>query len=75
MERIRIQDACRGTLMTAYDMMTEYGWTEYKAYSYAEDLLQGMLLGLMAVRAYDEMTIVRYYREIAWNRLHKAWNR
>ena len=71
MERMRVEDACRETLKTAHDLMVDYGWSKYDAYIYARDLLHGIWLGLRAVRAYSELRIVSYYREVACHRIYE----
>lgn len=70
-KRLKLEDACRNTLAKAYYMMTAYKWSQFDAYSYAEDLLQGISLSLWALELYDALDIVRYYKKIAFNRKYK----
>lgn len=71
-ERLRLEDACRDALETAYIMMNRHGWSQFEAYDYAYDLLEGMSKCLFAMRLYDELALVRYYKTIANNKVNKA---
>ena len=71
-ERLRLEDACRDALKSAYDMMIKGGWSQFKAYDYAYDLLEGMSRCLFAMKLYDELAVVRYYKTIANNKMYRA---
>lgn len=71
-KRLRLEDACRDALKSAYDMMINGGWSQFKAYDYAYDLLEGMSRCLFAMKLYDELAVVRYYKDIANNRMFRA---
>lgn len=71
-KRIRLEDKCRAALKVAYEMIAEYGWDQFKAYAYARDLLQGMSFTLSALELYNELSLVEYYKGIAYNKMIKA---
>lgn len=60
----RLEDECRKVLSLAYTMVTKHGWSYFKAYAYANDLLDGMSMSLMALGLYTELNLVRYYKNI-----------
>ena len=71
-KRMRLEDKCREALKVAYSMMTEYGWSQFKAYAYAKDLLQGMSFTLSALMLYNELNLVEYYKNIAYKKMLEA---
>lgn len=68
----RLENACREALATGYTMMVEYGWSQFKAYGYAYDLLEGISMSVTAMKLYGELPLIRYYKRIAFNRSRKA---
>ena len=75
MERATIEETCRRWLLVTTIFVDEGRESAYDGYNWAYLKMDGLASGLLNLYQFELYEIVKYYRNIACNRMHSKHKR